>query len=66
MKDLIKDINQFYDAVSYMSTRTETGNRQPLVSGIPFNSVDPNSQKITKYVSEHLENSKINLILPKK
>ena len=66
MKNLINEINTFHEAVSYMSTRTEEGNRLPLIHGMPFDSVDTLSPQILKFITKNLDNGKINLILPKK
>lgn len=66
MKNFIEDMEEFYEAVSYMSTRTETGNRQPLVPNFPYQNVEGISTKIAKELKNNLSLSNFNLILPTK
>ena len=66
MKKFIEELEEFYEAVSYMSTRTETGNRQPLVPNFPYQNVETVSLDLAKELKNNLELSNINLILASK
>ena len=66
MKKFLEELEEFYESVTYMSTRTETGNQQPLVSNYPYEETDQLSYNIAKSLEKSWSNPNIMLTLAKK